>query len=367
MSGWTPSTPHSHRHRHPLSSSLFTLTLLALDSPILPSTLLPLPPNFGLTNPPTPPPHRASRQTCTQTHTHFAPSWTHRHTRTHAYTSTPPVNQSPECHAVTDTVGEKGRTMKKNGSKSGPSLTLSLSAPSGPPLWAIAQRGTRKECEGSKWEGDREGEESGGVAGERWMQRRVKVSPFSHWPTSTKSQAGHSTGVAFFCLGLPSIPTPQACEVTPPVTPPRLFPVALSALIVADWLNGWKPKWRGWGWKKKWKRKRRRVRIWEKGWPGWKTPPLLFPEITDYLTQINNLTPPKEVAGVGGGGGRGFRGFEVRVVGWWWWDSALSVIIIVVGGVGVSQGREESEYLGQIVTKTGSRPLADSCLGFHWI
>ena len=61
------------------------------------------------------------------------------------------------------------------------------------------------------------------------------------------------------------------------------------------------------------------MRIWEKGWPGWKTPPLLFPEITDYLTQINNLTPPKEVAGEGGGGGggggRGFRGFEVRVAG----------------------------------------------------
>lgn len=70
------------------------------------------------------------------------------------------------------------------------------------------------------------------------MQRKVKVSPFSHWPAATKSQAGHSTGVAVFCLGLPSIPTPQPFEVTPPVTPPRLFPVALSALIVADWLNG---------------------------------------------------------------------------------------------------------------------------------
>ena len=54
-----------------------------------------------------------------------------------------------------------------------------------------------------------------------------------------------------------------------------------------------------------------------KGMAGVEDAPLLFPEITDYLTQINNLTPPKEVAGVGGGGGggRGFRGFEVRVVG----------------------------------------------------
>ncbi len=79
---------------------------------------------------------------------------------------------------------------------------------------------------------------SGGFVGEMWLQRTVKVSPFSHWPTATKSQAGHSTGVAVFCLGLPSIPTPLPYEVTPPMTPPRLFPVALSALIVADWLNG---------------------------------------------------------------------------------------------------------------------------------
>lgn len=70
------------------------------------------------------------------------------------------------------------------------------------------------------------------------MQRRVKVSPFSHWTTATKSQAGHSTGVAVFCLGLPSIPSPQPSKVTPLVTPPQLFPVALSALIVTDWLNG---------------------------------------------------------------------------------------------------------------------------------
>lgn len=47
---------------------------------------------------------------------------------------------------------------------------------------------------------------------------------------------------------------------------------------------------------------------------GGRRPLFFFPEITDYLTQINNLSPPREVAGEGGGG-RGFRGFEVRVVG----------------------------------------------------
>lgn len=74
-------------------------------------------------------------------------------------------------------------------------------------------------------------------------------------------------GGGFFCLGLPSIPTPQLSEVTPPVTLPRLFPVAPSALIVADWLNGENQNG-GAGGGKKWKRKRRRVRIWEKGWQG---------------------------------------------------------------------------------------------------
>lgn len=38
-----------------------------------------------------------------------------------------------------------------------------------------------------------------------------------------------------------------------------------------------------------------------KGISGWKTPPLLFPDITDHLTQINNLSPPKDVAREGRG------------------------------------------------------------------
>lgn len=46
---------------------------------------------------------------------------------------------------------------------------------------------------------------------------------------------------------------------------------------------------------------------------GMKTPPLFFLEITDYLTHINNLCPPEEMAG-GGGGGRGFIEFVARGV-----------------------------------------------------
>lgn len=52
--------------------------------------------------------------------------------------------------------------------------------------------------------------------------------------------------------------------------------------------------------------------FWEKRWPGWRTPPLLFPEITDYLTQINNLSRHKKWAE---GGGRGCGGYEVRAAG----------------------------------------------------
>lgn len=61
--------------------------------------------------------------------------------------------------------------------------------------------------------------------------------------------------------------------------------------------------------------KKRRVRIWEKGWHGWKTPPLLFPETTDYLTQINNLSLRKEVAEEGGGKKEGLEGLRFEVLG----------------------------------------------------
>lgn len=43
------------------------------------------------------------------------------------------------------------------------------------------------------------------------------------------------------------------------------------------------------------------MRIWEKRMAGLEDTPSFFPEITDYLTQINNLCPLREVAKEGGG------------------------------------------------------------------
>lgn len=100
-------------------------------------------------------------------------------------------------------------------------------------------------------------------------------------------------GFFFFGLGLPSIPTPQLSEVTPPLTLPRLFPVALSALIVADWLNVEKPKMEGPGVEKKEKEGEDFGKGGEKREGRGRERPFFFffsTEITDYLTQINNLS-----------------------------------------------------------------------------
>lgn len=81
-----------------------------------------------------------------------------------------------------------------------------------------------------------------------------------------------------------------------------MFPVALSALIVADWLNGGKIR-EG----REEAQGGRRGEMW-----GGKTP--LFsapvPEITDYLTQINNHPPKMEEEESGGS-----EGLRCRVVG----------------------------------------------------
>lgn len=108
------------------------------------------------------------------------------------------------------------------------------------------------------------------------------MSPFSHCPLAQRSRRDTPTGVAGFFssfsgLGLPSIPTPQLHEVTPPLTLPRLFPVALSALIVADWLNVENPKMEGPGVGKK-EREGEDLgkRGGERGRQGWRTPLRLF-------------------------------------------------------------------------------------------
>lgn len=73
--------------------------------------------------------------------------------------------------------------------------------------------------------------------------RREFKCPIFSLADCTKNQAGHSTGVmlflfCFFLLGPHFVPYPPAPLVSPPMTLPQLFPIALSALIVADWLNG---------------------------------------------------------------------------------------------------------------------------------
>lgn len=108
------------------------------------------------------------------------------------------------------------------------------------------------------------------------------MSPFSHCPLAQRSRRDTPTGVAgffsffFFWPGPPFDPYPQLSEVTPPLTLPRLFPVALSALIVADWLNVEKPKREGPGVEKKEKEGEDLGKGGEKGRQGWRTPLLLF-------------------------------------------------------------------------------------------
>lgn len=89
---------------HPHTFFFFFLTALPTNQPttFLPHTLL----QAQLTHLP-----KMSRQTCTKTSSHTGPhSWTSTQTRTH--TSTPPVNQTHECHAVTDNVKKKRKKKK---------------------------------------------------------------------------------------------------------------------------------------------------------------------------------------------------------------------------------------------------------------
>lgn len=127
---------------------LLTLTLLPLNSPIL-SKLLPC------LNPPL---HTRTHTVITaqsiqtDTHHHFYTTLTPPPPTPpeHTYTSTPPVNQRPGCHAVTESVGEKGKG--KMAGKVSISHFITLSPPSG--WW---HKGQKEKRDGGKREGDIDG------------------------------------------------------------------------------------------------------------------------------------------------------------------------------------------------------------------
>lgn len=103
------------------------------------------------------------------------------------------------------------------------------------------------------------------------------MSLFSHWLTAQRTMRDTPLGWRFFCPGLSSIPTPQLSEVTPLVTLPRLFPVALSALIVADWLNGENQDGGAGGGKKRGEKKEKEGEDFGRGMTGVENAPSSFP------------------------------------------------------------------------------------------
>lgn len=153
-----------------------------------------------------PPPHTQSIQT--DTHHHFYTSLTPPPPSLpeHTHTSTPPVNQRPGCHAVTDSMGEKGKGKMAGKVSISPFITLSR-----PSRWWHKEEKEKKECGESKREGDMDGKNVEGLMARGGCRREFKCPIFS-LADNTKNQAGHFTGVIcvffFFCLGLTSIPTP---------------------------------------------------------------------------------------------------------------------------------------------------------------
>jgi len=134
MSVDAPPPPHTHTHpTHPSSASHFLPSTL-------PSTLLPLPlPPTAVHKLPQSSPHKASRQTCTQTRSHFAPPplpTRHTHTHTHTYTSTPLSIRNPSVTQSQTPAERKGRRRKiMRGKVARQSLYHSL-----PPLFPLSGR-----------------------------------------------------------------------------------------------------------------------------------------------------------------------------------------------------------------------------------
>lgn len=92
---------------------------------------------------------------------------------------------------------------------------------------------------------DKAGDNNGGIAAigkPKAKGPRLKPCRFLTGGPQQRKQAGpcaarHPSRDDGFGRG-PTSPALPPRRSAPPMTPPRLFPVALSAPIVADWLNG---------------------------------------------------------------------------------------------------------------------------------
>lgn len=139
---------------------LLTLTLLPLNSPAPPCLSTPSHTHTHIITP---------QSIQTDTHHHFYTSLTPPPPTLpeHTYTSTPPVNQRPGCHAVTVSFREKGKG--KMAEKVSISHFITLSRLSG--WWHKEEKekkSVRKAIEKEIWM-----KKSRGVDGKRWMQKRI--------------------------------------------------------------------------------------------------------------------------------------------------------------------------------------------------
>lgn len=219
MSGWTPTPPpqtppYPHPGALPSSSSyFFPSTLLSYHQP---SSLLT--PTSVLKTPTIPPTQSVQTDMHRDTQSLYPPP---EHTDTHAHIHFHAHCQSATRVSRSDRHCLREREDWKNGSKSGPSVTLSLSAPSVPPLWMIGQRGTRKECEGSKWDGDREGKESGGFVRESGGWRgELKCPHFLTGQLQQRARRDTALGWRFFAWA--SLRTPPPNPLRSPLRWPHL-------------------------------------------------------------------------------------------------------------------------------------------------
>lgn len=218
--------------------SLFTLALPPLDSPILPSTLLP---PFTHSGPKTPTillPQSVQTDTHRDTHSHFAPPPPeHRDTHAHIHFHAPCQSETQVSRSH-----RHRRREREDGKKMGGKVARQSLYHSRPPLFPLSGRwnkeGQEKSVRGANGKAIGKEKRVEGLLEGRGCRGELKCPHFLTGRPQQRARRDTALGWRFFVrASLRSLP-PKPSEVTPPVTPPRLFPVALSALIVADWLNG---------------------------------------------------------------------------------------------------------------------------------